>query len=332
MRRIFCWLVAGIYLSAAAPWALGQWDGGAPTPDAQAAPDKDATRKKVDALIDSLKKDKAALTLGVVQECMDLSIDYGASSWNAGDHQACRDFYRQTAQSLVDAFGNGAPATAAAKASLADLKAALAHQKDSNDVDKNAWALRYAFDKAQLSCEDQFAHMAGLLSLGSDYLARKDVDDAQDAFNQALAMLPEMKGRDPAKLPLVWRVAPILAANALVMQKKYKQGAAAIAAGVEAVPEWARARTDLREAMGGPDAFAAMIDDLKTAAQKDPQDAGLQFLLGYELNFGGDHDGALIFFRAAVELDPKMKAAQIFIDAPAPPPLPAPPIDPRRVG
>ena len=171
-----------------------------PAVDADAIPEKAASRKKIDDLITSFKKEKSPATLGLIQESMDLSIDFGAPTWNAGDHAACFEFYRRTAQSLVENFADGS-ATPAAAAALADLKTAIARVKDSTDVDKNAWALRYAFDKTQLACESKFSEMTAMLSLGSDYLARQDIDDAHDAFTQVKALLPEMKGRDTAKLP-----------------------------------------------------------------------------------------------------------------------------------
>jgi len=317
----------GIFLLATTAWAQL---GGAGA-DPEAVPDKAASRRKIDDLIASFKKDKSRATLGMVQECMDRSIDFGAPTWNAGDHAACFAFYRDTAQALVTNFGDGA-ATPLAASALADLKTALARVKDSSDVDKNAWAMRYAFDKAQLACEGQYSQMAAMLSLGSDYLARQDIEDAADAFAQARALLPEMNGRDTAKLPALWRVAPMVMANLDVAQKKYKEAAGAISRGVEALPDWARTRTDLRRVMGGPEVVSAAVSDLKAAAAKDPKDAGAEFLLGYELNFNGQHDEARGHFQKALELDPSLKAAQIFLDAPAPPADPPPPIDPRRVG
>ncbi len=326
MRSKSICLIIGMALLAATLPSFGQLGPGSSAPATEPAPDKDASRKKIDDLIAGFKKDKSQATLGLMQECMDTSIEYGAALWNQNDHRACAEFYQKTAQSLVDNFGDAGSATPLAAGAIADLKTALARMKGSNDADKNAWALRYAFDKAQLACEGQFSKMDGCLSLGSDYLGRKDLIDAQDSFGEATAMLAEMKGRDSEKLPTSWRVAPIIMANLQIVQKKNKEAAAAIAAGVAAAPEWAQSRMDLRAAFGGPDEFAGLVADLKTQSQNQPNDAGLQFLLGYETLFGGDREGAKEYFQKAIALDPSLKAAQIFLDAPPPP------LDRRRMG
>ncbi len=285
----------------------------------RAIPDKAATRKKIDDLIGKFKSDKSKATLGMLEETMELSISYGAPAWNEKDHEECCNFYIQTAKSLVAAFPDDASATPQAAAAIADLKTALVRANASKDVEENAWSMRYAFDKTQLACEIESSRGQALLALGSDYLERNDFADAQDAFSTSEELLAEMRGRDPKSIPGGWRVAPIASANALIGQKKYHEAVAEIAKGVELVPEWPLSKMDLRTVYRDPAFVDVLMSDLKAELRKSPDDAQLQFLMGYEYFYTGDKEAAKPFFEKALQLDPKNILPKTFLNPPSPP-------------
>ena len=231
-RRIIPFL-----LLLAAPVLMAQQD----VP--HAIPDKAATRKKIDDLIGKFKADKSKATLGMLEECIELSISYGAPAWNEKDHEECCTFYTQTVQSLTAAFPDDASATPGGQAALKDLRTALTRVQASKDIEANAWSLRYAFDKTQIACELESTRAQALLSLGTDYLERGDLDDAMDACTTSEKMLAEMQGRDPKKIPDGWRVAPIATANCCSSPRKSTaKPLPKSPKGVELVPEWPRAQ------------------------------------------------------------------------------------------
>ena len=81
MARL-CGLTVGLVVLAVAAGARGQ----------EAPPDKDVVRKQIDKIVHRFQGQKKKLTLGAVQAAIDLSISFGAPTWNAGDHAACADF------------------------------------------------------------------------------------------------------------------------------------------------------------------------------------------------------------------------------------------------
>ncbi|HVT79989.1 MAG TPA: tetratricopeptide repeat protein [Phycisphaerae bacterium] len=301
-------------LLLAAPFLMAQRD------EPHAIPDKAATRKKIDDLIAKFKIEKTKATLGMLEECIELSISYGAPAWNEKDHEECCNFYTQTVQSLTAAFPDDASATPGAQAALKDLRTALKRVQDSKDIEANAWSLRYAFDKTQIACEIESTRAEALVSLGSDYLARADVDDAMEAYTSAEMTLGEMRGRDPKKLADGIRIVPIAVANGLLAQKKYHDAAVQIARGAELVPELPGSAMDLHNIYRDPAVVDRMMSDLKAELRRTPDDAALQFLMGYEYYFTGDRAAAKPYFEKALALDPKNALPNLFLHPPAVPP------------
>ena len=267
-------------------------------------PNENATRAKIDKLIKECQESKRKATLGLLQEAIGLSISYGAPSWNQGDHEACFRFYAKTAKSLCSAFGEAASATDAAHGSLSDLKSALERAAKSPDVDKDAWAMRYAFDKNQLACSMIAEHIQGLVEVGTQNFKRGQYEEAQDAYQTGTAMLGELDGQALDAIPGACRFAPFALANALFAQKKYKEAVAPIAQGLKYLPEWPTLTFDLRGLHPSPDEYEEILKDLEDKAKASPDDADVQFMLGYEYHYTGKKSLAQEQFQKALKLDP----------------------------
>jgi tetratricopeptide (TPR) repeat protein len=302
---LFCLVLAALLLPATA-FA----DDDAPT----AVPDRAVVRKQIDDLIQSFQHQKKKATLGLVQESIALSIAYGAPAWNQGDHGACYQFYADTADSLAAAFPGNDVATSAAATALADLKSARDRTRGVADIDQNAWAMRYAFDKTDLAWEAQVQTATGLIQLGSDYFEKSMFAESQDAFESATGKLAELDGQPIDQIPVAARCGPLSLANALFAQKKYKDAAEAVEAGLKYVPQWPAANVDLRGLHHSPDEYEAIMDDLQAKAKADPADANLQFLLGYEFYFTGKKASAKDQFEKTLKLDPDRSGAKLFLD------------------
>jgi tetratricopeptide (TPR) repeat protein len=277
-------------------------------------PDEQDTRRHINDLIASFVARHKPATLGLFQQSIDLSISFGAPAYNVGDHAACYHFYSKTAESLIAAFAGPKATTEAAGAALGDLQNAVARAKAAPDADKAAWMMRYAFDKTALAYTLKQSGAQQLVSIGMDCFKRAQYADAQDAFSTASADLKELDGQATALIPIDARFAPLALANALFAQRKYADAVGAIQNGLTIVPEWPSAEHDLRADFGDPADYEALLDDLTDKAGADPQNAGLQFLLGYHEYFTGKRELARAHFERASKLDPALNGPKIFLE------------------
>jgi tetratricopeptide (TPR) repeat protein len=293
-------------------------------------PDAAVVRKMIDGQISSFQTQKKKATLGLVQNTIALSISYGAPAYNNGDHAGCYYFYAATADALVAAFPDASSATEVAHRAIGDLKAASDRAKQSKDADRNAWAMRYAFDKTQLEWEVEVESITGLMRLGTENFQKSQFEEAQDAYESAGRGLLEFDGQPLAVIPPDCRFAPLALANALFAQKQYKLAADAVTEGLRFLPEWRVAKLDLRSLHHDTAEYEALIDDLQTKVKAAPDDASLQFLLGYEYFFTGKKAAAKEQFEKTLKLDPQNAGAEQLLHPeknPAPDSAPLPPTE-----
>jgi tetratricopeptide (TPR) repeat protein len=273
----------------------------------QDVPDEAATRARVDELIRKAPDGRA--TLGTLQGTIELSISFGAPAWNSRDHEACCRFYVKTGESLCAAFAAPERATPAARAALGDLKTALDRVRQSTDVDANAWTMRYAFDKTLVSASIEAQRTIQLLELGQDCAARSQFADAGNACATATASLRELDGQPLEHIPVACRFAPLAWSDALFGQKQYAAAAAAVEQGLHFIPEWPSTKGDLRKHFADAAVYQLLFEDLRAAAAREPNDAPVQFLLGYHLFFTGQRDAAKAYFERALKLDARHAGA-----------------------
>ena len=304
---------------AASPaWAAPLIAASAAPPDApprEATPSESATRRQIDALIAAAPGRRA--TLGLIQRAIDLSIAFGAPTWNNGDHDACARFYVNTGQSLCAAFEARAAASDPARLILKDLRAALDRAAKSTDVDANAWTMRYVFDKTSIAVGLQTGRSSAMVDLGQQSSARSAFPDTADAYADATAALHELDGLPTEQIPIAARFAPFALGDALFAQRRYAESAAAVADGLKYIPDLAAQAGDLRKRFPDPAMYRLLADDLRAAADKKPDDAGLQFLYGYHLFFTGQRPAAKDYLERALKLDPKLSAADKLLNPPA---------------
>lgn len=278
------------------------------------APDRVMVRGRVDGLIKSFAGQHKKATLGMIQQAIALSIAYGAPEYNLGDRAGCFRFYAETAASLVAAFPAGQSATDAAGQALADLKLALDHAQGNPDLNHNAWSMRYAFDKIQIAYELRLDSTSAMIRLGNDNYQISQFQEAEDAYETAAKSLGEFDGLPVEQIPFACRYAPLALGNALFAQKKYKQAADAIVAGLHYVPTWPGLTFDLRSLHHDPAEYESLLADLEAKAEANPKDAGAQFLLGYEFYFTGKKKSAREQFEKVIKIDPSHAGARLFLD------------------
>ena len=213
------------------------------------------------------------------------------------------------------AFADAGSATPAARASLADLKTALDRAKELKDPDRAAWAMRFAFDKNQLACLLQTQRAQGLVAMGEEYFKRSEFAESQDAFESAVGSLEELDGQPIDTIPLGCRYAPIALGNSLFAQQKFKEASEAVVKGLAYVPQWPSITIDLRSFHRDPAEYEEILSSLESKAKDDPNNAPIQFLLGYEYWFTGRRIDAKIAFEHTLKIDPNHPGARRFIDA-----------------
>jgi tetratricopeptide (TPR) repeat protein len=292
-------------------------------------PSEKETRKKIDELIKSCSDGGRKVTLGVLQEAMSLSISYGAVMYNQGDRDGCFKFYAKTAQSLCAAFPEQKPATEMARRALTDLKVALERVRRSGDTDRNAWSMRYVFDKAQLAVALHVEHLQGLVGIAEGCFKRAQFEESEDALAAAVAMLEELEGQSRENIPIGCRYARLAIGHTYFAQKKYKEAATAIDDALKHLPEWPGLTLDLRSLHRDPAEYEDLMADLQSVAKKEPENAALQFLLGYECYYTGRKAMAKEHFEAVRKLDAAHSGANLLlkkIETPAP----TTPIGPNR--
>jgi tetratricopeptide (TPR) repeat protein len=275
-------------------------------------PDSAMVRRQIDELINNPPNHKC--TLGTLRGAMNLSISYGAPAWNAADHDACAKFYIQTGQSLCKSSPTADSASETARPILDDLKSALKRVDGSDDTDANAWTMRYVFDKTEIGAQTEADRGVRLVGLGEETFARGQYDDAANAFGSATQSLRELDGESLDLIPPLCRYAPLALSDALFAQKKYKESAAAIHEGLHFFPSIGDEKLDLRKHFSDPALYRILSDDLKDAATAHPDDAGLQFLMGYHLYFTGHHEDAKPYFEKSAKLDPNDAGAKQMLD------------------
>ena len=288
-------------------------------------PDEDTTRQKIELLIKNWQNDKKRATLGLIQEAIGLSISYGAPTWNLGDHKACSQFYTKTAKSLCDAFAEDKSATDAARTTLGDLKLALERAAISGNFDRSAWSMRYAFDKNHMACEMQAMHVQSLLHLGDQYFKLSQFTEAQDALQSAVQSLADLEGQPLEDIPVECRYAPLALCNTFFAQKKYAEAENAIMLGLKYMPQWPTVKADLRSNHHDPEEYEQMLQDLEDKAKAQPEDATVQFLLGYEYYFTGKKKASKEQFERVLKIAPKHEGAALFMQSmPGEPPAAQP--------
>lgn len=90
---------------------------------------------------------------------------------------------------------------------------------------------------------------------------------------------------------------------ALAAMGRYELAAGALKRGLELDPGWAASGFDPDELYGDNEpAKTAHLDALAKAAEKEPHNADLMFLLGVYFHFDGEPEQAAVFFRRAAQL------------------------------
>ena len=135
---------------------------------------------------------------------------------------------------------------------------------------------------------DPAAEAARLMSLARAAFREEDYGEAVELLDRALAARPSPETH-------------FLKGQALFASGQYAEAVASIRAGLKLDPERPAALFAPRSPYGAPDRFERHLGELREALRAQPNEASLQFLLAYQLWFGGYRDEARGRFRALNE-------------------------------
>ncbi len=129
-----------------------------------------------------------------------------------------------------------------------------------------------------------------LIAFGDARFARQEYSDANQRYRDASRTAPQLAD--------AW----FRQGFAMIAIGRYDLAVAAIRRGLKLNPNWAKSDFNLKELYGPDDAIKnAHRDALAEAAEANPNDADLLFLLGVHLYFDGQIDRAKKFFARAKE-------------------------------
>ena len=261
------------------------------------APDRTKTRAAIDEILAAKR-----LSLGTLSEAIELSIAFGAPTWNNGDHKACAAFYGETVSSILKELAGDAVGAAGRKG-FEDLKAASERADAAKTADDKAWALRYGFDRVLLAIRVKTIEAQEVTKLGNVCFARGQLAEAVDALTTAADLADDLTGSDPSKIDVTARIAPILLAHALFSQGKFADSAKSLRRAARIVPEVGSLKLKRREMSPDHDAYDARLAELE-AKVKEAEDADLLFLLGYEKFFSDKRDESKALLEKSRKLEP----------------------------
>jgi hypothetical protein len=154
---------------------------------------------------------------------------------------------------------------------------------------------------AEVREADPRKEAARLAKLGRDSFAAGDYGRAAEHFDRASTA-------DPGDAALAF-----FHAQAKFAAGQFAEAVASIRRGLALDPKWPGTAFDPKELYGGkPEKFVLHLLALKKALAENPNEATLEFLLGYELWFGGDKPEAEKLFRAAEKRLPAPGPIRLF--------------------
>ncbi len=275
------------------------------------APDRGATRARIDELTKAFTVLKHPATLGLLREAIALSISFGAPAYNAGDHAACGDFYAETAVNLVKAFPADAMATQDAARGLRELRASTERAAHITDADRRAWTMRFGFDQVTMACDAMGQHGTMLARSGMEYFHRADYEEAELAFASALEIQTELSGGGIDSIPWEVRFAGVMRGQTRLALGHIADAAAMVGAGIAVTPELAKADFDLHGLYGERVELDHALADLAVYVDQHPQEVDARFLLGFEQRFTGRKDEAEKTFARVLILVPGHAGARL---------------------
>ncbi len=268
--------------------------------------------KEVRAAIDKLIAGTDKVNPSVILLCIEKSISVGATTYNDGDIKGCYEFYRATATALVKKFKTEESATPGGAKAIATLRASLASAAKYGDADRQAWAMRYGFDKIVLETTLLRSEAEEHVSTGTRFFGMGNYREAEDAFKTVVALIKELKGPKVESLSLNVRIAAAGLSHSLYAQEKWKESATAIQSALLLMPNWPTYPMDQRVFYRDEAEHGAILKKLVAAVKARPDDADLQFLLGHECFFSDQREKAFSCFRSVLKKNPKHAGALVF--------------------
>jgi hypothetical protein len=141
------------------------------------------------------------------------------------------------------------------------------------------------------------------VGLGDFYFKEGRFKEASESYLRALTDAP-----DDATIHFV-------AADALFAIGDYHYAAYMIGEALRLDPDLAAAEADKRTFYSDPLVFDAQMTTLRDYIESKPYDAAAQLVLGYNLKFSADREGAVRAFERVLEIDPGNHAAKTFLTA-----------------
>lgn len=276
-------------------------------------PDAAAVRLEVNKVLGLYAESEVDPSLGRIVDAANLSIAFGAPAYNVGDIEGCRDFYRMTMEHIVEEWGD-ADADPTTTEAVAVLKQTLERTDRLEGVDRQAWSLRYGWDRVVLMHATELVEVQGLLAVAQASMARGHYPEAVDAYGTAARMIDGLVGTAPRSIDVELRFAAIGEGHARLGLGDFRGAAHAVSRGLTLIPEWLTYEVD--RASHHPDGeHTQLVHALEKAVDDNPDDVELRFLLAYEYAMLGRRKDAEKLLKKVLRADEDHAGARVLSGA-----------------
>lgn len=248
-------------------------------------PDPALVRNEVNKALGIYAAEKPAPTLGRIVDVANLSIAFGAPTYNVGDIASCRSFYERSMTDILDLWGEEPTDPDTAEA-ITILRESVELARSLEGDDRQAWALRFGWDRVNLLQAAELMQVQGLLSLGEQSMARSQYPEAVSAYSAAAASMEKLVGIAPRSIDVELRFASLAEGHARLGLRDFVGASRAVGRGLELIPEWLSYGVD-RAAHHPAGEHAVLVQTLEAAVREAPDNVDQRFLLAYEYAMTG---------------------------------------------
>jgi len=266
----------------------------------------ESIRATVSSAINTWRRGNLKLNSGLLYDLMEETSAAAIALLDSGRKTEAVRFYAKTIQDLNAVYGKAGLQTPGGAEGLQRLLRGLKKASVGETVERQAWALRYAFDRAKLSHQVRLARSKAILELGHRYRALGKSALAIECFVEATNSLDELRGPMNHHMPNHVLLAPLVLAHAYVSAQNFKQAARMVDLAFQLAPGLVRMRIDRPSFHGSEEQYLRLVAVMEASATAAPEDGALQVLLGYEYWTQNKLAGAKEHLTSALKLYPQL--------------------------
>lgn len=276
------------------------------------SPAEQQVHSQLAAYLANLKKQPGARGIGNLITPIEFAINKGGPLY-AKDPAACARIYYQLAQRCVQHFQQAPNASALFRESIGAMTNALKLCQTQKGPARQAWTLRFFFDKIIADWNALGERIRAHHKLGHNYLKMGYYLEAEVAFQYCRAYLNDLMTNDPRKISVLLRGIHIDLARTQIIQGKVKDASLSIQGALRAIPDLPTFNSNPKATFQkNPQAYQNALNSLSQALQKNGNNVDLLFVLAHECFFIGQKNQCFQLVQRILKIQPKHLGALTF--------------------